>query len=297
MPVEPDFLIEEQTRWFAGIDQVLDLEREFPRQQFYLVPWSWNWLAQLRRPLARGPGVKPSGTAWLHRIFRQVGVDAVLNGVVRLLAGYVRSPAGIQWFYRRVFPLITGSGMHVIDQSSRMLRMRHDLYRHVEMELFVPAAHIQHAAAFVEWVLRWCAGENPEMPAALTHDDFGRDAVGGVAALRGCYVHDYLVTFRRVLADDTLISMTSGDTGAWYAVSLITYQRDRAPFLRMARFVAAAMASAYRARPHWGKICPLETDEIAALYPMLDRFRAQCASVDPNQVFINDFARRALGFQ
>jgi hypothetical protein len=197
-----------------------------------------------------------------------------------------------------VFPLITGSGMHVVDHSSRILRMRHDLYTHVEMELFVPAPHVQHAAAFVEWVLRWCGGESPELPAALLHDDFGRSVAGEVRALRGSYVHDYLVTFRRILADDTLISMTSGDgTVAWYAVSLITYQRDRAPFLAMARFVAASMAAAYGARPHWGKICPLETEEIAALYPSLPRFRDHCASVDPHQVFVNDFARRALGFR
>jgi xylitol oxidase len=64
----------------------------------------------------------------------------------------------------------------------------------------------------------------------------------------------------------------------------------------MARFMATAMASAYRARPHWGKICPLNTEEIAPLYPALPRFRAHCASIDPDQAFINDFARRVLGF-
>ena len=64
----------------------------------------------------------------------------------------------------------------------------------------------------------------------------------------------------------------------------------------MAGFMATAMASAYRARPHWGKICPLDTEAIAALYPALPQFRAHCASVDPEHVFVNDFARRALGF-
>jgi hypothetical protein len=35
---------------------------------------------------------------------------------------------------------------------------------------------------------------------------------------------------------------------------------------------------------------------IAALYPALPSFRAVCASVDSNQTFVNDFARRTLGF-
>ena len=221
----------------------------------------------------------------------------MLNGAVRLLSGKLAWWAGVRWFYRRVFPLVARSGMHVTDHASEILKMRHDLYIHVEMELFVPASHVTHAAAFVEWVLRWCGGESPEMPEALTGDDFGRDARGEVGALRGTYVHDYLITFRRVLSDDTLISMTSGDEAdAWYAISLITFQDDRRPFLRMAAFMAAAMASAYRARPHWGKICPLDAEDIQALYPALPRFRALCASVDPNQVFVNDFARRVLGF-
>ena len=76
-----------------------------------------------------------------------------------------------------------------------------------------------------------------------------------------------------------------------YAISLITYQRDLVPFLRMVRFVASTMGRAYRARPHWG-ICPLTTAEVAALYPALHQFRAHCQSVDPAQVFVNDFARR-----
>lgn len=299
MPIVPDDLIDERLQWFERLDQVLDCERENPRQQFYLIPWSWTWLAQLRRPVEPGSGGRPGVSALLDRVFfRFLGVDVVMNGVVRLLAGYAHTPAGIRAFYRRVFPVITGPGKRVIDRSHHLLRMRHDLYRHVEMELFVPAPHLRRAIQLVEWVLRWCGGESPAMPDGLADDDFGRDVAAEARALSGSYVHDYPITIRRVLADDTLISMTGGgEAGPWYAVSLITYQRDRAPFLRIAGFLAAAMASAYGARPHWGKICPLGTADLAALYPALPRFRAHCASVDPHQVFVNDFARRALGFE
>lgn len=110
-------------------------------------------------------------------------------------------------------------------------------------------------------------------------------------------MRDYPITFRRVLHDDTLISMTSGDEAEpWYAISPITDQGDLNPFFRMAGFVATLMASAYRARPHWGKLCPLDGEKISALYPALPQFRALCAAVDPHQVFVNSFARNALGF-
>jgi L-gulonolactone oxidase len=144
--------------------------------------------------------------------------------------------------------------------------------------------------------LRCCGGEaHPANEDAVTAY-FGRHVTEEAHALGGLYLHDFPVTFRRVLRDDTMISMTSGDAAAWYAISLITYQRDLAPFLRLTRLLARTAARALGARPHWGKICPLQTDEIAALYPRLEQFRAHCASVDPSQVFVNDFARSALGF-
>ena len=295
--VEPDYLVEENTLWFERIEQVVSQERDYPRQQFYLVPWKWGWYAQLRRPLARRAGDGPGVAAHLHRALRRIGADMALNGAVRLLCGPLGSPSGIRWFYRRVFPLVAQSGMHVIDHSSQILKMRHDLYTHVEMELFVPARHLIHSAAFVEWMLRCCGGESHQMPDVLRDDALGPSVAVEVEALKGSYVHDYLITFRQVLRDDTLISMTSGDEAdAWYAISLITYRRDITAFSRMAGVMARAMASAYRARPHWGKICPLDTETIAALYPSLPEFRAHCASVDPQQVFVNDFVRRALGF-
>jgi FAD/FMN-containing dehydrogenase len=297
MHLESDYLVEERTRWFDRIEEVLDQEREHPLQQFYLIPWSWRWYAQLRRPRSYDSGAVPSGTARLHRMFRRVGVDVMLNGAVRLLAARPQRGAGLSRFYRNVFPLVARAGMHVTDQSSELLRMRHDLYVHVEMELFVPARYVVQAAAVVEWVLRSCSGESTPTPDALGADAAAQRAIDDLASLKGRYTHDYPITFRKVLADDTLISMTSGEMAeAWYAISLITYQSDRRPFLKMAALLAVAMASAFGARPHWGKICPLDAAHISALYPALPRFRAVCAAVDPDQAFVNGFARRTLGF-
>jgi FAD binding domain/D-arabinono-1,4-lactone oxidase len=294
--VQPDYLVEEITQWFDSIGDVLERERDYPLQQFYLIPWSWKWYAQHRRALTRESGSTRSATAPLHRLFKLLGVDIALHGVVRLLSRLGWRVA-IRWFYRRAFPLVARPGMRVIDDSRHILMTRHDIYTHVEMELFVVEQHVRHAATYVEWVLRCCGGEVLPMPKPLTDRDFGCDIATEIAALRGSYVHDYLITFRRVLADDSLISMTSGDNSVpWYAISFITYRGDLAPFLRMARFMAATMASAFRARPHWGKVCPLRADDIASLYPALSQFREHCARYDQEQTFVNDFARQTLGF-
>jgi FAD/FMN-containing dehydrogenase len=170
--------------------------------------------------------------------------------------------------------------------------MRHDRYRHVEMELFVPAPCLAEAATFLKLVLRTCSGDSLDerevarsVPPNLMND---------LEALKGRYVHHHVITVRKVLRDEALISMSS-DIEAWYAISLITYRRDISSFLLMARFVARAMAAVFEARPHWGKTCPLDARDIAGLYPELRRFQACRAKVDPKRIFVNDFAWRHLG--
>ena len=80
MRVEPDYQIEERAQWFERLDEVLAEARDYPRSQFYLMPWSWKWYAQLRRPVppeaARAPGLLTR----LLRVFRLVVVDTGLNG-------------------------------------------------------------------------------------------------------------------------------------------------------------------------------------------------------------------------
>jgi L-gulonolactone oxidase len=295
--VEPEYLVEERTRWLENLEDVLAQEAEFPRQQFYLVPWSWRWFAQLRRAHPRTPDREPGFLAWVRRILRLIGVDVVLNGLARWLSGTMKWSSATRWQFHRLFPLFARSDMQLTDYSSHALTMRHDLYSYLEMELFVPADKLLHAAAYVEWVLRCCAGEPLAMPDTISGDRFGRDVIVEMQPVKGRYVHDHPITVRRVLADDALISMTSGRSAdAWYAISLATYQRDHRMFLEVARLMAVTMAAAYGARPHWGKVCPLDSADIARLYPDLGRFRAHCASVDPDQVFVNDFARRVLGF-
>lgn len=294
--VERDFQIEERGAWFSVLDSLLDEARHYPRTQFYLMPWSWRWYAQFRRPVDAARERTPGILARVLRMFRLGAIDVLLNGAIRYLAATPRRRRRLSWVFETLMPVLAPSGVRVVDESRRLLTMRHDLWTHVECEIFVPAEHVRAAAAFVEWTLRCSSGEKTPPDQEDIVNQFGAAVITAIDDLRGEYLHDYPITFRRVLRDDTLISMTSGATDEWYAISLITYQRDLTPFLRLTRFLAGTMAGTLGARPHWGKICPLLTGELAALYPRLPEFRAFCASVDPAQVFVNDFSRLMLGF-
>ena len=296
LKVERDFQLQERGEWFRGLEPLLEVARDHPRTQFYLMPWSWQWYAQLRSPVDPPAARMPGLIARALRSFRLVAIDVLMNGAIRWLASTPRRRQRLPWLFENVMPRLAPPGIRIVDESRQLLTMRHDLWVHVECEIFVPCDQLLAAAALVEWALRCCGGEEKPSNTDVVVARFGAGIIGEIDGLRGEYRHDYLVTFRRVLRDDTLISMTSGDIDEWYAISLVTYQRELTPFLRLSRFLAKTMARALGARPHWGKLCPLQTEEVGALYPRLSEFRRICRSIDPAQVFVNDFARLMLGF-
>jgi hypothetical protein len=120
---------------------------------------------------------------------------------------------------------------------------------------------------------------------------------GELDALLGTYVHHYVICVRRVLPDDTLISMTSGDQQPRYALSLISYARPhrRKSFFAFADFLARSMAALFNARPHWGKVCPLDAAAMEKLYPGLGSVREVCRRLDPGRSFANEWTARVLG--
>lgn len=56
-----------------------------------------------------------------------------------------------------------------------------------------------------------------------------------------------------------------------------------------------AILRRYRARPHWGKMHFLDTDDVTALYPRAAEFRALRRKLDPQGRFLNDHVRMLLG--
>lgn len=51
------------------------------------------------------------------------------------------------------------------------------------------------------------------------------------------------------------------------------------------------------ARPHWGKLYTMPSEQVQARYSRLNEFKALCDTLDPTQKFVNPFVRDALGIQ
>jgi hypothetical protein len=177
-----------------------------------------------------------------------------------------------------------------------MLVMRHDAFRHIEIELFVRRGHLADALEFSRETIEVAGGTKSALSADNQRRIEGLGMQEELAGLHNTYTHAFPVCVRRVLPDDTLISMASGTGEDWYAISYISYEKSarRAGFSQFAKFMARSMSKLFHARPHWGKVCPLEADELTSLYPRFGDFRTVCKTLDPNAVFQNDWTAELL---
>jgi FAD/FMN-containing dehydrogenase len=272
----------------ATLEDVLAAENNWPLQQFYLIPHLWSFFAQRRR-ISPGFHRKRNQSANWYRAWWFFNIDVGLHVVIKMLASVLRSPRAIKFFFRHVLPKLILTNRVIVDHAERMLTMRHELFKHLEIEIFVPARHLRAAVAFVEKVIRVFADE--VVPKFVELDSNLADEL---AQYRGTFTHHYPITFRRVLPDEAMIAMSSGSGEAYYAISFITYVEPRDDFYELASFLARSMTRLFAARLHWGKHLPLTKTEVESVYPRLEEFHAICRRVDPNGVFRNDFAERVL---
>lgn len=288
VPSRACYGVEEFLKEYRNLDDVLQAETQYPLQQFFLTPWRWRFLAQHRREVPPGR----SALAWLYRIHWYLSIDIALHllivGTLRTLGSF-RVP---QFLFRYVIPRSVIYGWKVTDDSASALVMEHELFRHLEMEVFVRRRHLAQALADLKNVLVVAGTRHEPGPMDLT--DSERQQLDG---LRKRYGHHYPICIRRVLPDDTLISMSEGADEDWYAISLITYARphQRQGFFSVMEFLAALMARKFGARPHWGKYCPLSPTSLAALYPRFPQFRALCEAADHDGRFRNEWIRHLFG--
>ncbi|MEX2169913.1 MAG: D-arabinono-1,4-lactone oxidase [Pirellulales bacterium] len=289
---KPHYQVEEVSRRYTSIEDVLDAEADYPLQQFYLMPWLWQYFVHHRREVSKPRG----GWATLYRWYFFVTIDVMLHVNLLVLIRILRSPRAIKFFYRFLAPRTVIENWTVVDKSQEMLVMEHELFRHIEIEVFVTRSDVVATLDYATALLKHFDGD-----AAAIDPNYREqlDALGLLTELDercGSYTHHYPICVRRVLPDDTLISMTGGVAEPSYAISFISYAKptQRESFMKFAELLSKSMAALFDARPHWGKVCPLTAGEATRLYPGLPEFRKICDAADRNGVFRNDWISRTL---
>jgi FAD/FMN-containing dehydrogenase len=288
----PQYFVEECLTMHDALNAVLSLEGESPLQQFYFFPWSWRFLGQHRREVAK----PKTRLAPLYHAYWFLLVDVTLHVALRTLVRTLRSNRAIKAFYRYVVPGTLIRGWRVIDKSHRMLIMEHELFRHIEIEMFVKRERLEKSLNFVRELLMAFDGDLSAINHATRAQLEKQGLMAEIEEAAGCYTHHYPICIRRVLPDDTFLSMASGTDDSWYALSFISYAApsDRAGFQRFANLLSRGMIAMLDARPHWGKVCPLTAKEAERLYPHWGEFLMQCQEFDPAGNFQNDWLRRLI---
>ncbi len=287
----PTYLVEEKSKKVDNIDDVLLEAREYPLTQFYLMPWTWDWIVELRRSFD-GPRSKP----WVrlqYQLKRAIQVS-LLNAATVFVARRGKHQKRTRSVYRFL------SSKHqpgsIVDRAERILMMKHR-QRYVEAELFVPLRQLRAAAKLVEEILRYVGEDLPALSVDVQNSVAESEgALAKLQSLRGRYHHHYPITFRRVRQDSTLISMSSDEE--MFAISLVTLNPSLGAFKETLDLLASTMARAFGARPHWGKLFPLGAgaNELSKLIPGLGGFRNECEQMDPHEAFASEFTKRVLGF-
>ena len=274
------------------LEDVLNAEESYPIQQFYFIPWRWSYFIQHRREDAG----KRSFLAKLYRIYWLGVMDYAMHLQILFLERILRSRRMIRFTFRRIVSLFLIRKWKVTDRSSSMLVMKHEAFRHIEIELFVPRDQLADALRFTHDVIKVAGGNESTLSEVNQRriEDLGMQE--DLDELQDQYCQHYPICVRRVLPDDTLISMASGGDQDWYAVSFISYAKPsrRAGFDLFSRFMARSMSQLFQARPHWGKISPLDAGELTSLYPRFDTFRTVSKNLDPQGVFQNEWTTALL---
>lgn len=281
-----------------SLESVLLEEAEWPEQQFLVFPYGWRWYAYHRKRVPEVDSRDLRRLRWL-RAYDILVVELGLNTLVKGVQGLARlfGTRAITGFWKYVLPPMMRL-MPVSGDSDTVLTVHtrhHHIYRHVEMELFVPRDHLPAAAAFLEEAIPFLAGIRRNVSESLSAELERVGLLAEYQALHGRYVHHYLIFCRRVLAEQTLLAMSEG--GERYSISLFTFEpeRRRAEYYAACEFLARAFARLYSARPHWGKYNSLTHAEIGPLYPRLGRFLEICRAHDSNGVFQNAYTKAVLG--
>ena len=301
MQCRPTYNVEEAWHEHQELADVIDAEHDYPLQQFFLVPWRWTYMSQYRRETNR----RQSKSAWLYHWYRYLTIDITMLCLIVLMVQVLRINGLVRFMFRRIIPAFVIRDWPVVGASTPQLVMEHESFRHIEMELFVQKSNLESAMSFVQQTLCLAAGTNHTIDQTFRDTLIRTGLESELNKLKGTYCHHFPICVRKVLMDDTLISMSCESARetqeksqeAWYAITFTCYCRksDRAAFEDLGRFLTRSMATLFSARPHWGKLNYLQADQLRKLYPQFETFQQFCRTLDPEGYFLNDWTKELFG--
>jgi len=294
----PRYRVRETIRRPGSVEEALRLYSLHPLTQFALVPHAWKVIAWERHKMPPGGSGACPVRALLFRVTNLVFIDFLFHALLWVCLRLGTFAArGLLKTMPSMLRLVTN--VPRVDHAEHVLTLKHDLFRHEEMEMFVPEARIVEAAELLRCAIQIFAGDAVDVPSRIEQALRDAGLYDELLTHRGSYVHHYPMLFRRVEPDDTLISMSGSSDEAWFSFSLFTYYSPgkRQPFYDLCSWCARAMHSLFGGRLHWGKHYPqtLDANATASVHPGLNAFREICGAVDPRGVFRNDFTDRVLG--
>jgi FAD/FMN-containing dehydrogenase len=292
LSVRPTYRVEFQLQEVRDIQSMFDSEDPYPLQQTYFLPWRWCYILHQRRETPQ-PHTR---LYWLHRWYWLLTFDLGLHLVLILAARILRAPRLVRFLFRHILGKSVIQRWKVVDDSVPALTMEHEWFRHIEIEMFVARSKLPDAMQQLRAVLELGAGLSngtQDVEAAQLPELWSKEEA---EQFSGQYTHHYPICIRKVLPDDTLISMGSSDDEAWYAISLISYEKPdrRQGFFAFANLICNVLMEQCGARPHWGKVCPISAAQASKAYPRLAEFTEVRDALDPDHVFSNEWLKQVL---
>ena len=291
LEVIPQYYLAESKAIFKSIEEVLETEEKYPLQQTYLIPYYWTYIVQ-RRQIVEADAYKPGLRLLLYRLYWLFIVDILLHINIKVINAVSGSSNKLFcWFYSSLFPRLFIDPKGVVDISHRQLVMKHELFRHFEVELFVTRSNLPGTMNLVKDLLKVVAGTKSKISEDTVEQFKKIGLYERLCQIKGKHVHHYPICIRKILPDDAMMSCGSSNEEAYYSVSFICYRKDSTGFKLFADFLAEATFKLFEARLHWGKYFPHDATKVETLYKECEAFRKICRKYDPTGVFHNKFIK------
>ena len=289
-----EYHIQETLKPMKSMGEILKKEDEYPLQQFFCLPWSWKFYSFLRRKTNK-PDMLIKRLA--GRVVAYLFNDVLFHATLTFMVNTLKWKKYFSFLYHKFLPIMLKKGLTVSDNSRNTLSTHHEFFRHVEMELFIPADQIEDAFITAKHIIEYSAGKTDMLPEGLTGKITSTKLKEELTDLKGIYHHHFPLFFRKVLPDQrTLMSLTAGSSNHFYTMSFFSYSRNLTQFFKMADCLARTLVQLHDALPHWGKYYPLTYREVGILHPRTHRFTEICSRFDPNGTFTNNFTKRVLDY-